>query len=68
MVKQYEGMRTSYDTYTDEQLCVRAARGDGDAEAALVTRYYALVRVCARPRSFSRAATGRILFRRACSA
>ena len=42
-------MRTSYDTYTDEQLCVRAARGDGDAEAALVTRYYALVRVCARP-------------------
>ena len=49
MVKQYEGMRTSYDTYTDEQLCVRAARGDGDAEAALVTRYYALVRVCARP-------------------
>ena len=49
MVKRYEGMRTSYDTYTDEQLCVRAARGDGDAEAALVTRYYALVRVCARP-------------------
>lgn len=49
MIKRYEGMRTSYDTYTDEQLCVRAARGDGDAEAALVTRYYALVRVCARP-------------------
>ncbi len=49
MVKQYEGMRTSYDTYTDEQLCVRAARGDTEAEAALVTRYYALVRVCARP-------------------
>ena len=49
MVKRYEGMRTLYDTYTDEQLCVRAARGDDDAEAALVTRYYALVRVCARP-------------------
>ena len=49
MVKQYEVMRSPYDAYTDEQLCVRAGRGDGEAEAALVTRYYALVRACARP-------------------
>ena len=49
MVQKFEAMRSPLDAYTDEQLCVRAARGDGDAEAALVTRYYALVRACARP-------------------
>ena len=49
MVQKYEAMRTPFDAYTDEQLCVRAARGDEGAETALVTRYYALVRVCARP-------------------
>lgn len=49
MIQKYEAMRSSYDAYTDEQLCVRAARGDMDAEAALVTRYYALVRACSRP-------------------
>ena len=49
MVVKYEVMRSPLDAYTDEQLCVRAARGDDGAEAALVTRYYALVRACARP-------------------
>lgn len=34
---------------TDEALCLLAARGDRDAEEALVTRYYPLVRSCARP-------------------
>ena len=34
---------------TDEELCRRTARGDRLAEETLVTRYYWLVRSCARP-------------------
>lgn len=34
---------------TDEQLCLRSAAGESEAEALLVTRYYAMVRACARP-------------------
>ena len=49
MVQKNEAMHSAIDAYTDEQLCFRAAAGDGEAEAALVTRYYALVRACARP-------------------
>ena len=49
MLDKYEAMRSPFDAYTDEQLCVRAASGDNGAETALVTRYYSLVRVCARP-------------------
>ena len=47
MVQKNETMYD--DALTDEQLCLRAAQGDGMAEAALVTRYYAMVRACARP-------------------
>lgn len=36
-------------TQTDEALCALAARGDRSAEEALVTRYYPVVRSCARP-------------------
>ena len=42
---------------TDEQLCAMAAAGDREAEELLVTRYYGMVRACARP-LFSPAATG----------
>ena len=34
---------------TDEQLCAMAATGDREAEELLVTRYYGMVRACARP-------------------
>jgi len=34
---------------TDEQLCAMAAAGDREAEELLVTRYYGMVRACARP-------------------
>lgn len=37
------------DACTDEALCLRAVSGDTEAEAILVTRYYAVVRACARP-------------------
>ena len=49
MVQKNETLCSPDDALTDEQLCFRAAQGDGMAEAALVTRYYALVRACARP-------------------
>jgi RNA polymerase sporulation-specific sigma factor len=42
-------MNSDYAAYTDEQLCKMAAAGDTDAEAALVVRFYAVVRSCARP-------------------
>lgn len=41
--------RSSWEDRTDESLCAMAAAGDSGAEAALVTRYYSLVRACARP-------------------
>ena len=34
---------------SDEELCVRAAAGESEAEDILVTRYYGMVRACARP-------------------
>lgn len=34
---------------TDEQLCAMAAAGDREAADLLVTRYYGMVRACARP-------------------
>ena len=34
---------------SDEELCVRAAAGESAAEDILVTRYYGMVRACARP-------------------
>lgn len=34
---------------TDEQLCLRSAVGESEAETLLVTRYSATVRACARP-------------------
>lgn len=40
---------TDYDKYSDEDLCLRAASGDQDAEEILVTRYSRLVRMFARP-------------------
>ena len=49
MVQKNEANGSPDDVLTDEQLCLRAAQGDGMAEAELVTRYYALVRACARP-------------------
>ena len=49
MAIKYEAMRPVYDSRTDEALCASAQRGDVEAEAVLASRYYALVRVCARP-------------------
>ncbi|MBQ9459669.1 MAG: sigma-70 family RNA polymerase sigma factor [Oscillospiraceae bacterium] len=49
MVDQYEEVNNSFAKYTDEQLCMMSAAGSTEAEAALVTRYYAVVRSCARP-------------------
>jgi len=34
---------------TDEELCRLVSRGERDAEEILVSRYFGLVRVCARP-------------------
>ena len=34
---------------SDEELCLRAAQGDSEAETELVCRYGQLVRACARP-------------------
>ncbi len=49
MVIKHETMRSSYDSLTDEMLCASAQQGDVEAEAVLASRYYALVRACARP-------------------
>ena len=51
-MKEQTGIIHKVDDYSgcsDEQLCERVAAGELDAEAALVSRYYALVRACARP-------------------
>lgn len=34
---------------TDEELCTLVAQGERDAEEILVSRYFGLVRICARP-------------------
>lgn len=44
-----EAFSSPLDACSDEELCARAAGGDMDAEAVLASRYYALVRSCARP-------------------
>lgn len=49
MVSENERFDSASCKMTDEQLCAMASKGDTEAEAALVTRYYSLVRVCARP-------------------
>ena len=49
MTEKDKTMHFSDDALTDEELCVRAGGGDVDAEAVLASRYYALVRSCARP-------------------
>ena len=49
MTQRTDNKCSDFGTCSDEQLCVLVSEGSGDAEAALVTRYYALVRACARP-------------------
>ena len=49
MYRQEKGSAADLAARTDEQLCDMAAAGDRGAEELLVTRYYGLVRVCARP-------------------
>lgn len=49
MVHHYNGVHGELEGCSDEELCSLAAGGDLEAEAALVTRYYAVVRACARP-------------------
>ena len=49
MLQKYEGVHDDSPQRSDEQLCVLASGGDVKAEEALVKRYYAVVRVCARP-------------------
>ena len=49
MAVNCETMRLPDDGASDETLCARARGGDVDAEAVLASRYYALVRACARP-------------------
>jgi RNA polymerase sporulation-specific sigma factor len=49
MYRQEKGSAADLAARTDEQLCDMAATGDRGAEELLVTRYYGLVRVCARP-------------------
>ena len=49
MAQKYERIHGKLDQCSDEQLCDLVSTGDAEAEAALVTRYYAVVRACARP-------------------
>ena len=49
MVQKNDGIGSASCNYTDEQLCAMASAGDTGAEEVLVTRYYAVVRACARP-------------------
>ena len=46
---QSESHHKEFLACTDEQLCLMAAAGDREAEELLVTRYYGMVRACARP-------------------
>ena len=46
---QNENHHTDLAACTDSELCARAAGGDREAEELLVTRYYGMVRACARP-------------------
>ena len=49
MYHRNENDHAAYDARTDEALCAMAAAGDREAEELLVTRYYGMVRACARP-------------------
>ena len=49
MYHQNENDHAGLAICTDEQLCTMVAAGDREAEELLVTRYYGLVRACARP-------------------
>lgn len=49
MVQKSESVHGGYESCSDEQLCALLSNGDAEAEAVLVTRYYAVVRACARP-------------------
>lgn len=49
MEKMAEEHFSQLSSRSDEELCALVSRGDRDAEELLVTRYYALVRSCARP-------------------
>ena len=46
---QNESQHKELAACTDEQLCAMAATGQREAEELLVTRYYGVVRACARP-------------------
>ena len=46
---QNESQHKELAACTDEQLCAMAAAGQREAEELLVTRYYGVVRACARP-------------------
>ncbi len=49
MVQKYDEAHNNLAACSDEQLCEMVAAGNAEAEDALVTRYYAVVRACARP-------------------
>ena len=49
MYHQNENQHAAHVGCIDEELCVMAAAGDREAEELLVTRYYGMVRACARP-------------------
>lgn len=49
MSKQIEKADICLSDLSDEQLCAKVRSGSREAEEALVTRYYSMVRACARP-------------------
>ncbi|MBE6908377.1 MAG: sigma-70 family RNA polymerase sigma factor [Ruminococcaceae bacterium] len=49
MVRKCIEIPNGPDECSDEELCAQASAGNANAEEILVTRYYALVRACARP-------------------
>ena len=49
MAAEFTYHHTSFQSFSDEQLCRLAREGDGEAEENLVRRYQRLVRTLARP-------------------
>ena len=49
MAAEFTYHHTSFQSFSDEQLCRLAREGDGNAEEVLVRRYQRLVRTLARP-------------------
>ena len=49
MSKQIEKADICLSGLSDERLCAKVRSGSREAEEALVTRYYSMVRACARP-------------------